>query len=488
MSQPSLIKDTMVYGLSDLIFKFIAFAVFPIYTLYLSPEDFGMMELVIVLAGLVAIVANLGINHGVMRHYYEEEKQANLVSSGIYMLTAAMILLTGLTLGILYLFSERLEAEMNISYEIIVLALVASIASTLLSFVHNVIRLHFAPWKYALLNLLRYSLSVGLILLLIIFYEKGVVGYFLGSLVASWAVLPLALWLINKDLRPKFDVPLAKKVLNFGYPFVFSGLAYWLFGSLDRWMLASLSTITEVGLYSVAFKFATIILFVYQAFGSAWSPHAYKLYQDNPDYKKIFATVLDQWFYILIIVGSMLSLFSIDILRLLTPETYWGAANALGIVVMGIVVYGTTQITMVGMSLEKKTRLIAIGSWIVTLLNISLNLLLIPIYGAVGAGIATLASYVFMTLFYLYWTQKLHRLPINGFRFSTGFLTLFAVLGVSAYYNQQDLNWINLGIKMGSLLGVMIIPILLGIFHIKDLKQIWALLTSPLTKQDQNEP
>ena len=53
MSQFSLVKDTMVYGLSDLIFKFIAFAVFPIYTLYLSPEDFGIMELVIVLAGLI---------------------------------------------------------------------------------------------------------------------------------------------------------------------------------------------------------------------------------------------------------------------------------------------------------------------------------------------------------------------------------------------------------------------------------------------------
>ena len=52
-----------------------------------------------------------------------------------------------------------------------------------------------------------------------------------------------------------------KSSFKFGYPFIFTGLAFWLFGSIDRWMLSGYASLEEVGIYSVAFKFSTIILF-----------------------------------------------------------------------------------------------------------------------------------------------------------------------------------------------------------------------------------
>ena len=67
-----------------------------------------------------------------------------------------------------------------------------------------------------------------------------------------------------------------KKLIIYGYPFIFSGLAYWIFGSIDRWMLAYLTDIKEVGIYSVAFRFSMIPMFLANAFGQAWSPLAIK--------------------------------------------------------------------------------------------------------------------------------------------------------------------------------------------------------------------
>jgi O-antigen/teichoic acid export membrane protein len=247
-------------------------------------------------------------------------------------------------------------------------------------------------------------------------------------------------WLIRKDLRWQFDKKLAREVILFGYPFIFAGLAYWIFGSMDRWMLGELSDNTQVGLYSIAFKFATILTFINTAFGQAWSPFAVKIYSENPDYRRIFSQIFSYLFFGLTFVGMLISIFGFEILYLTTPEAYWPAATTLGILAMGIVLSGTPQITALGISLEKKTHLLAAGSWVTAVINFLLNWILIPQWGALGTGIATLISYATLTGYYLYWTQKLHPLPLEVKKLVFSLLVILVTLVFSVYINKFEWN------------------------------------------------
>jgi len=428
-----------IYGAGDFVFRFIAFGVFPIYAHLFSVNEFGIMELVNTFAGLVSIFIWLGMTNAVQRFYWDpetpKEGRPRLISTSLFILIIWSILFTSGALIAIYLFGEEIKASYGILPGFILLSLSSNIPMQILQYSLDTLRLHFSPWKFMLLSGWRNLSGVALGLLFILVLKMGLFGFFLGNLLAPTVSVPLGLWLIRKDLVWGFDRKVAKEVVQFGYPFVFAGLAYWFFGSLDRWMLATMADNTQVGLFSIAFKFASLLVFINFAFGQAWSPFAIKIYAERPDYRTVFSHILSYLFFGLSLIGAGLTLFARELLHLLTPASYWSAATVMGYITMGMVLQGTTQVTALGISLERKTHLISHAAWFTAGVNFILNWLLIPKYGALGSGIAIFLSYGVITGLYLYWTQKLHPIPLEIKKLVSILCLIFAVLIFSSFIN-----------------------------------------------------
>lgn len=438
-----LVRDVAIYGSGDFAIKLLSFAVFPIYAHVFTVEQFGVMSLVTTIAGFAAIFLNMGSSHAVQRFYWDpgtkEGERPIIVSTGLWMLIAGAVVLTSVVLVLVYSLRGPILERYGILWIFLLLALASNIPSEILQFSQNVLRLHFAPWSFTVVSACNNLFGVLLGLFFILYLDQGLTGLFLGGFTALTLSVPLGLMLIRKDLRPRFDADWAAKLFRFGHPFIFSGLAYWIFGSLDRWMLSELSNNTEVGWYSIAFKFATAITLVNSAFGQAWSPYAVKVYADEPEYRKVFSQVLSYLFFGLTMIGLGLSLFGMEMLMLTTPQPYWNAATTLGIVAMSMALAGTQQITGLGISLERRTHLFSVGAWTTAILNFLLNILLIPLWGAAGAALATLISYAALSGMYAYWTQQLHPIPLQKAKLIFSLVVLVLGLTVSAYFNQ--LTW-----------------------------------------------
>ena len=438
----SLGKDVVVYGLSDFVFKIIAFAVFPIYAHTFSVHEFGVIELVTSLASLLAMGCGLGLNNAVQRFYFDpgitRDKQRSVVSSGLLLQSSLSVVLVIAALVGLYPFRDRIETSYGIPWLVFVLAFVGLIPALILQFVLDVLRLHFSPWRYTAVALLRNVLGVAVGLVLILAFGFGISGVFMGAAAGGLFAIPLGLWMIGRDLRFHFDTEVARCLAQFGYPFVFTGVAYWIFGSLDRWMLAYLSGIEDVGLFGIAFKFAMVAMFLNAAFGQAWSPWAMKIRSERSDYRKVYSQIFSKWFVLLTMVGCLLSIFSKELLQLTTPEPYWPAANIIVVAVLGVVFFGTTQITAIGISIEKQTRLFAISAWIAAAANFMLNILLIPTFGAIGAATATTLTYFGLSAAYLYWTQKIHPLPLHWEQLFSVFLAAVSTVPIALMLNSHE--------------------------------------------------
>ncbi len=414
----SLFKDTMVYGLGDLVFKLVAFAVVPIYTHVFTVEEFGAMALIVSLAGLIGTFATLGMNNSVQRFYWDSKERESdpktIVSVGLVILILWCLAFTAAVLWGGYLTRGVLLERFGLQWIWVVLALAGILPYQVMVYAQNVLRIHFAPLKYTFVSACRNFLGVGLGLFFILSLSWGLAGYFWGLFWALWITAPVAVWLIRRDLVWNWNREEGKKLVQFGYPFIFAGLAYWIFTASDRWMLGVLADTQQVGLYSVAFYLMSIVFFVNQAFGAAWSPMAFKIYSEEPRYRQVFGRILSLWLLGLALLGGGITLFSRELLSWLTPVEYWGAAGFVGFLMLGAVFYGTTQITPIGISLEKKTQLISRASWITAGINILLNWMLIPRMGALGAALATCISYACLTGLYLFWTQKLHPIEIES--------------------------------------------------------------------------
>lgn len=433
---------TIIYGSGDFIFKFIAFAIFPIYAHIFSVEEFGVLTLVNSLAGFIGVFLTLGMNNAVQRFYWDpatkEEQRPLVVSTGLWILLVWSVLVTALAILVLFNFQEIMRQRYSILWIFVILSLVSNIPAQILQYSQDTLRLHFAYWKFTLVSAWRNLFGVLLGIYFILSLKQGLVGIFWGNFWALIVSIPIGFWLIRQDLKWQFDKKIARELTAFGYPFIFTGLGYWLFSSMDRWMLGWLSNNTEVGLYGIAFKFSSIIVFIMTAFGQSWGPFAIKIYADEADYRQLYGRVFSYWFFGLTAVGVLVSLFAHELLQLLTPVAYWPAANLIGVSVMGLVLFGTTLVTALGISLAKKSHLLSAAAWITALVNLVLNYLFIPKWGALGAAAATLVSYAVLTGYYLYWTQRLEPIALEIKKLVCSLAIIFITILFSFYFNRYE--------------------------------------------------
>jgi O-antigen/teichoic acid export membrane protein len=428
-------RDVVIYGAGEFVFKFIAFAVFPIYAHVLSVPEFGTWALIAVSTLLLGYFANLGINQAVQRYYFEdttgEADEPAIVSGGLRQLLFSSTLLVGLAMLLTWLFGAPLRERYGIDPLILTIALAAVVPDQLLQFSLDVLRLHFTPLKFLALSFAKNIVGTLCSLYFLLVLDAGLFGIFLGLLVGSAGALPVGLWLVRRDLTFRTNRKLSRALFAFGFPLTFTSIAHWIYTSLDRWMLAELATAEEVGLYSVAAKYATILTFLLAAFGQAWVPFAIRMSRDDPEYPCFFSRILTLSFYFTAFVGLGIGLFAQEALMLLTPPAYWSAAPILPVIVAGIVLFGTTQVTSLGITLSNRTVLSAIGTWIAAAANFGLNLLLIPAQGALGTALATLLSYALLALLVFVWAQRLRPIPVEWSKVAYCLALVVSTAGIS---------------------------------------------------------
>jgi O-antigen/teichoic acid export membrane protein len=279
------------------------------------------------------------------------------------------------------------------------------------------LRLHFSPWRFLAYSLFSRVGASILALFAVLYIGAGVEGVLAAQAFVFVLALPIGIWLIKRDVVPSFDSRWSSRLLAYGAPFIFTEIAYWLFSSIDRWMLASISGVESVGVYSVAFRFSTIVMFVATAFGMAWSPYSMKLRKDFPEqHRTIYAEILLVLLFVMLIVAGSISLFSGEIIGTLMPAEYASAAIPLAILCFTVVLQASQQITAIGISLANRTIIFTYLVWLAAILNAALNYYWIPAYGVPGAAWATVIAYLFLSGGFMVFTQRYYRLPISWMR------------------------------------------------------------------------
>lgn len=412
-----LIKDTFIYGFVDIFFRLMGFLTFPIFSRIFTAEEYGVLTLATTIPTFVVIFVGCGINNAVQRFYFENKypdtTPKTIVTTGFVLSCLLAIPTTIACICLVYAYQDVLMNHFELEWELLAIGLLYNIPALLLQYCLDTIRLHFTPWKFSFLSLLQNVFSVFFPLILILYFGMGIKGFLVSSLISALLALPLGMWWIRKDLGLKINWSLGWHLLRYGYPFIFTTLAYWIFGGMDRLMLGEMSNNYEVGIYSTAFKFTIAQTFIVTAFARAWSPHLLKMYETDANFSEYCERIFIFWSYLQIILGCLVAMFSLEVLMLLSPEPYWKAAEVLTYISYGMIFFGTTQVTCIGIFLKKQTIRLSQAAWLAAIFNFILNVLLIPSYGAVGAAIGTAVANGVLTLTYFFFSQRLYPIKID---------------------------------------------------------------------------
>ena len=383
-----LLSNTLILSLGTFASKLLVYFLMPLYTAILSKEQYGTADLITNAANLLIPFCCIGITHGVFRFAADEAENNRVVfSSGatVLLCTSAAFVLISPLLSLISYFDG-----------FVWLLVFYVISSNFHTLAKEYIRAKGYMKLYAFGGILGTALTIAFNLLFLIPMKLGVTGYVLSVAVAD-ALGTLFLVLYAK-LYEDFSFKLVsknkiKEMLKYSLPMMPTTVIWWITNVSDRFMVTHFWGSGENGLYAAAYKIPTIIALVAGVFNEAWQISAISESKDREEVSKFFSAVFERYCAVLFLGCAFLIPFTPLGASLLLDESYYEAWGFMPVLLVATVF--SSLVTFVGTiyTVKKKTAMSFITAALGALLNIILNLALIPKMGAQGAGIATAASY-----------------------------------------------------------------------------------------------
>jgi O-antigen/teichoic acid export membrane protein len=415
-----LAKHSVIYGLGGLVSRILAVLLLPLYTRYLSPSDYGKVETLIALTTVLGIVLRMGIHAAFFRFYFDspEPDHRRLVLRTSFWFTMAMAT-AGLIVGVAFsaqiadlLFGTSDDAEL------VAAAFVGLWAGMNYEQLTSLFRVEERSTAFVAASLSNVLLTIGATLLLVVALDTGPIGVIVGNFTGTLLVYAALVGYRREQLGLQFDRRLLREMNRFGTPLVPTALFLWVTNFSDRFFLVKLADAAEVGLYSVGVRIASAMVLLLTAFRLAWPAFAYSIESDD-EAKRTYAFVLT-YLTVLTSWGALgLALLAPWLVDLLATDEFAEASRVVGLLAFAAVAFGGYIVIAIGSGRARRTQF----NWLVTgaaaALNVTLNLLLIPPYGMIGAAIATVAAYCLMFVGMAWWSQYVYPVPYQWRRVAT---------------------------------------------------------------------
>jgi O-antigen/teichoic acid export membrane protein len=390
-------KDSVVYGVGGALSKSISFFLLPVYTRIFTPADYGTIEMMTVIVSLLTAVLTMGMDSAQSFFFFEQKKngreQQKIVVSSILQWRMAWGVITVLLASGLSPLLNGWLFEGELSWVYFAVSFSYALFITIMSQSIEIFRLLYRPWPYIVVGFIQVALSAASILVLVLIFEKGIFGYFLGSMLASLLVACLGWFLVREYINfSTIHYSLWPRILRFGLPLLPAGLAFYMMSTMDRWFIQYYYNSEVLGIYAVGAKFSMIIALVIETFRKAWWPIAMDSMQSE-DGPETFRMIAQLYTGIGVSGIVLLTLIAPWLVEWLTPAPFHSAWPVVGVLAWQSLFYGFYLIGSVGIWKVEKTYFSTFLMGGAALLNLGLNYFLVPEYGGMGAAIATVITF-----------------------------------------------------------------------------------------------
>jgi len=397
------------YTAASILSKVVAVALLPLYTRYLSPGDYGAAE--VLFAGVVAlsIVIRFGLIEAVLRFYYEEREDPDRVVAAsfaaiFWAATAGALVLLPFAGPLSELLLDRPAVGLTR------IAIGGLWVLTLFEFLLTLFRLEERARAYFVTTMANVVATIPLTVALVVVAEEGARGLLLGSYGAGAAFVLALIWVHRRRLSLRPERAVLRRMLRFGAPTMPAELSLYSLNFIDRIIIVRFAGLAEAGLYALAVKFSQVVNVLVRGFQLAWPPLAYSI-RDDDEARRVYAVTVT-WFLAgcgFVVTGMWL--LARWIVRALAAPDFFQSYEAIGLITTAVTLYALSQVLVVVLGRTGRTEFNIPATVAAVLVNVGLNLALVPSLGIVGAGLALVASYAVVVVTMYGFTQRLFPVP-----------------------------------------------------------------------------
>lgn len=461
-------KDTMTYGFANMLGQIISFLLLPLYTIYLTPEDYGVVGMLDFILLFFPVIAALGISNAIFRRYnlYEEEDlRIRVLSTG-----ALFVLFTSfLLLLVAFSFSESITSILVDDVEKYnFLTQIVFVSGWFLSMAGVFTVVLRAQRKVATLAKVRIAgllITILCTIYLVVFEETGVWGVFIGGLIGNIVIFIALLILCRRFIKPVFLKEELKFLLGYGLPLFPHHLIVIGTNFLGQYLIKTYIGLAETGLYNIALKFALPLTFIVGSIQSAWVPIKFQIHREEKDILKragTFRQLISTYILTILILFLGLAFFAPDILLWVTPSEFDNAAFLVPFVLLIPFTRGIYFMSSTGFEFTNNTKPLPLVSSTSILVLAIIGFSTVQYLGIYGIITAIVVSWITSACMIRYFAIKRFYVPINYLIIILSLLSAFFIIGV-VFTIQQTISNPFLRIGISTILTLIGTIAILGI-------------------------
>ncbi|MEP7242419.1 MAG: oligosaccharide flippase family protein [Gammaproteobacteria bacterium] len=406
-----LLKHSSIYGVGTILNKAVAFLMLPLYTRYLTPTDYGIMELIDTTTGLIGIVVGLGVSAAISRFYYDrktDDERNRLISTVYILITFGAMTVVGVAslfapaLARVVLDSEVYTSYFRISFASLFVGVLADVGQ-------GYLRMQYKSVLFITLSTLSLVVGVSLNVFFIAHLRLGVLSILYTSLIIRVMVgLPLTISILYKT-GLRFSGSDARALLKYSIPLLPATLGMTLVNYSDRYFIKGLTSIADAGIYSLAQKLGGVLhTMVTGPFISTFQPRRFQLAQERTDLPEMLGTVFDVFFIVLLFLSLGLAMFTPEIMVAMTTPSFYRAGLLVPLVALYHLIFGMKYHVDWGIMHSGKTEQYMWANVVTAGVQLTGAFFLIRAFGIWGAVYALLISTTFNVALLHWLSNRLH--------------------------------------------------------------------------------
>ena len=394
-----LLKNTTIFALGELGTKLIMFFLVPFYTYILTPEEYGVVDLIFTISTLLTPVVMFNIGEAIMR--FALDKDANCEK----ILTIGIVVIVFGILISLFIIPIVSCFEIIANYAIFMyLYIIFSATKTIFTcYLRGKEKLK----TYAFSNILNTFLIASLNIYFLAILHKGIEGYLSAYIISDviTIIFSLIVGKIYKDFRKlNFDRKLTIQMIKFSLAIIPNSLLWWVINSSDRIMVTSMVGPAENGILAVGYKIPSILVTINTILMQAWKYSAIKE-KDNKENEEFTNKMFYQFVSASMLISACMIVVIKPITSILFEQQYFTSWESSIYLLLGFVFMGVSTFLGTAYYVEKNMIGNMLSALFGAVVNIILNLVFIPKMGAAGATLAACCCY-FAIMIYRYFDTK----------------------------------------------------------------------------------
>ncbi|MBE2230660.1 MAG: oligosaccharide flippase family protein [Chitinophagaceae bacterium] len=419
-----LFGETIVYGVSSVLTRFLNLLLLPLYTNILTPDEYGVLNILNTTFSLLWLISVLALDSAsfVFFHDYDEEEKRKRIFSSWFWIQ----FLTGLLLCMPVFFasgplSELFFGEDTFRTEFRLISLLIMF-NLLPSIIWNWLRSKRKVKATAIFTIIQSVIIIGCNVWFILGLKLGIKGFFYAQLVSGFIMSIAAIIMLGDWISTKyFDKFLLKRMLLFSLPLVPTAVASWGLNSTGGYFIQARLGAAEVGLYQTGITLSGILAFVTTSFTQAWGPFAMSV-KDQADSTTFYARMFIVYISVIGVMAAGVLIFSRDILHIITSSEYEAADWVAGLLSFNALLIGLNYIASIGLNIVKNMKPFAIVSILGSFFNLILFYYGALLFGKEGCAVASLISNTGISVFIFRAAQKKFPIPFDFIRGAMIFL------------------------------------------------------------------